>query len=164
MSAPQQHFTCNIDDGAAPLLVYSFSGKPSDPNIVQRTYLDYSERNYIRFPAMAEVLDMSHMQLPSPVVREYITAWMAIHFTTIRRHCLASATVVRSVPMRWILAGWFKIQPPPAQNYRAFSDLENALAWAAKHLRQGNVEIEPARFTALQSRLKYQHSSTRLAG
>lgn len=163
MRAGSSEFECSIDDTAAPLLLYVFSGQPSNPTSVQRNYLDYGERNYQRYPLMAEVLDMTHMQLPSPAVREYITAWMAIHFGTIRQHCVASASVVRNLPMRWVLAGWFKLQPPPAQNYRVFSNTVQAIHWAATKLKLAGVELAHKQLEALLSKVKYRQPESRLA-
>ena len=136
-------FSCEIDDSLAPLIIYRPVGKATDPAVTQHVLLDPLERNYHKYPFVVDVFDFTLQQVPTKEVRELVTAWITLQRPTIPKKCLAAAVAVPSWPMRWVLAGWWKIQPPPAQQYRTFATVPFALSWAADVLAERGTIVDP---------------------
>lgn len=126
-------FRVEVDTGEAPLFVYTIYGAAASPGQLQSRLLDVLERQIERRVPYVEVFDLRQAAPPPREVRQYLTAWMAVHWEQIHAVTLASGVVLSSRAMRMMMRAQWLIQPPPAQRYRTFSSRVAALTWAREH-------------------------------
>lgn len=148
----QDGFRVDVEDRCGTLVVYRVFGAPESPNALQTGLLDRLERHYDRRDPHVEVWDLRQAIAPTRDVRQHLTAWTIVRRPQIAEYTLASATVLRSQPLKFMFSALFMVQPPPAKAYQAFAQMGAALRWSVRKLEQAGIAYDRKAFAEILAR------------
>lgn len=134
-------FAATFDERADALKICRIEGAPVDREELQLGLLDAYERLLARDQPHVMIWDLRELPGVPREVRQYLTAWRAIHDQRIRAQSLASVTLFSSQPLRWFFTALFLIQPPSAQRYRVMTQMVPALRWGVTVLQTAGIEV-----------------------
>ena len=129
------------DQRFAPVYIWRVYGTPETAAEIQAEMFDKLERLHDRAQPYANVFDMQESARMSREVREYTVAWVSANFDKIRRDTYASAVIVRSRLLQFLLSAIFSVTSQPARKYKVFHSREAGLRWVAKQLELAGIEF-----------------------
>ncbi|MCI0574529.1 MAG: hypothetical protein L0Y66_27660 [Myxococcaceae bacterium] len=114
-----------------PVVLHVSEGNPTDAEV--DTYIQEATAILLRGEPHAVVMDASALTEASPYSRARKKAWLAEHESLLRKHCVATAVVLKSPVLRFISSMVMLVVPFPTP-YRVFDSAEDAITWARSHL------------------------------
>lgn len=163
MHRRQDGFRVDVEDRCGALVVYRVFGTPGSPYALQAGLPNRLERHYDRRDPHGEVWDLRYAGVPAREVRQHLTAWTVVRRQQIAEYTLASATVLRSQPLKFMLSAMFLVQSPPAKAYQTFEQMGAALRWTARRLEQAGLSYDREVFAEMLAREQGNGSSMMLA-
>jgi hypothetical protein len=117
-----------------PVVLHVSDGEATDAEV--DAYIREATAILQRGEPHAVVMDASQVMQASPYARARKKAWLAEHEVLLRRHCVATAVVLRSPLLRFISSTLMLVRPFPTP-YRVFDSVEEAVSWARRQLERG---------------------------
>jgi hypothetical protein len=128
----------SVDTSQWPLVVLTFSGKPTDEQIAAHLK-EVEERVLVRGERFVQVIDQTHGEMPSPRQRALIADHQARMEHLYRRHCRGEAYAV-SEAIRGAMIAVFWIAKPPYP-YVFVDNLAAGVEWARRLLQEPGTGV-----------------------
>jgi len=140
--SPQGDATLTVDTSRWPLVLLTFSGKPTDQQVADHLK-EIEERVLGRRERFVQIVDQRRGEPPDAVQRALIAEHQKEMEHVYRRCCLGEAYVVSPETQRAMVAVFWMAKP--LYPYTFLESLGEAIEWAQQKLKEaGSGEVDKA--------------------
>ncbi len=129
-----------LDDKHWPLVLVTFEGSAAKPAFDR--YLAQMERYLARGERHGYLLDGREGAMMAPEERTAQGAWLKRNKVELKRHSVATALVLRSAAVRFVLTAIYLIQAPVVPT-ETFGTVDEAHAWLGKSFAKEGLRMPP---------------------